>query len=62
MQQPIDIRNPKSSGKIKQKIGAFIRKDDGTEILEFKEGARKKTILVLDFLDEIEKAHNESIR
>lgn len=58
--QLIDIRNPKSPGKIKQKICAFIRKDDGTEILEFKDGGRKKTILLPDFIKEVKKAHIET--
>lgn len=52
-----DIRNPKSSGKIKQKICNFIRTDDGVELLEFKYGNVRRTILALDFLNEMRKAH-----
>ena len=32
----IDIRDPRSKGRIKTKICNYIKTDDGTELLEFK--------------------------
>jgi hypothetical protein len=31
----IDIRDPRSKGRIKRKICNYIKTDDGTELLEF---------------------------
>lgn len=57
-----DIRNPRSEGKVKQKICAYIKMDDGREVLEFKDGGRMKRILVPDFIEEVKKAHIMALR
>lgn len=56
----IDIRNPRSTGRIKTKICNYIKTDDGTELLEFKYQRIRRTILVDDFLNEVMQARKNS--
>lgn len=56
----IDIRDPRSKGRIKTKICNYIKIDDGTELLEFKYQRIRRTILVDDFLNEVMQARKNS--
>lgn len=56
----IDIRDPRSKGRIKRKICNYIKTDDGTELLEFKYQRIRRTILVDDFLNEVMQARKNS--
>ncbi len=52
----IPIRDNRSSGKIKPRILDYLRDDDGTEMIETKDNKTKRTILLEDFLGQIETA------
>lgn len=52
----VPIRDPHSLGKNKQRICDYIRMDDGTEKIEFKDGKQKPTISVDDFLMQLNTA------
>ena len=52
----IPIRDSRSKEPVKPRILDYVRTDDGTEMIETKDKNTKKTILLDDFLGQIEKA------
>ena len=52
----IPIRDNRCRNSIKPRVLDYIREDDGTELIETKDNKTKKTILLNDFLNQIEKA------
>ena len=52
----IPIRDNRSKEKIKPRVLDYIKNDDGTELIETKDSGNKKTMLLNDFLEQIEEA------
>lgn len=50
------IRDRRSNKKVKPRIFDYIQKEDGTEWLETKDDKTIKTILLNDFLNQLEEA------
>ena len=49
----LSIRDRSSKQKIKPRIMDYVRDESGKEILEFKEGRVYKTIILQDFMDQL---------
>ena len=56
----IPIRDTQSLEKIKPRVLDYIQTDDGTELIETKDNKTKKTMLLTDFLGQIEKARKNA--
>lgn len=49
----LSIRDRSSNQKIKPRIMDYVRDESGKEILELKEGRVYKTIILQDFMDQL---------
>lgn len=56
----LSIRDRSSKQKVKPRIMDYVRDERGKEILEFKEGRVYKTIILQDFMDQLNECRKKN--
>lgn len=56
----LSIRDRSSKQKVKPRIMDYVRDESGKEILEFKEGRVYRTIILQDFMDQINECRKKN--
>ncbi len=56
----LSIRDRSSKQKVKPRIMDYVRDESGKEILEFKEGRVYKTIILQDFMDQLNECRKKN--